>query len=147
LNDIRSDNTLSGILKSYKIFNFIWFSLGSIAGLGLITLMIWEFKFSSQNTIDNAALILELLPTTIFSFIIWRMVSVKKSTTPSRIKSVMRIDLLFSLIIGVILYLAFKKGFITDKPVPFLGSVIYYFIWSSYFNSSKKVLSYYGFNS
>lgn len=146
MNDVRN-NTLSWVLKFYRAFNLIWFSLGTLAILGLMTLIVWEFNFTNQDAIDNSALIVELLPTTIFSFIIWRMVSVKSKTTPSRIKATMRIDLFFSLVVGFVMYMAFKKGFITDKPVPFYGSLIYYFIWSSYFNLSKRVLSYYGFNS
>jgi hypothetical protein len=100
-------------------------------------LIVWEFNFTNQESIDNAALIIEIVPTTILSFIIWRMVPVKSKTTPSRIKSLMRIDLFFSIAVGFIMYMAFREGFITDKPVPFYGSLIYYFIWSSYFNLSK----------
>jgi hypothetical protein len=90
---------------------------------------------------------IETIPDFIFSFLILRIIKSQSLDTPNKVKKLMAFELLAKLLIGILIFIAYKNGITDEKPFPFFISVIYYLIWVYYFKKSKRVLIYYGANA
>jgi len=135
-----------GWLRFFRLINAMYWMVG-LFGLISFPLLIFVGFENNQEFIDFFAVFIEVLPGTIMSFLIWRTVLVHKPETPNKVYSLLKFDLALQLLVGAGLYFAYKQDFITEKPVSFLISVIYYFIWAAYFKRSKRVLACYGTNA
>lgn len=137
---------IAGWLRFFQIINYINITLSVVAFVALvISYMILGDIF--DLVMDGPALFLELIPFLIFSYFIIKAIPIRHVETPARIKSLIGYDLIVSLTVSVILLALHNNGLISDKPAPLIFSVIYYFIWVTYFKKSKRVLAYYGSNS
>ncbi len=134
-----------GWLLLFKALNIILVSLFPISVLATFVLPIID-PVEKYFTWDNLAINIELLPSAFFSVLILRNLDKREKTTPFKIKRLMGYDICCTLVVGASIFIAYRKGFVTDRPMPFFISLIYYFVWISYFKWSKKVKRYYKVN-
>jgi len=142
-NDLSS---IGGWLRFFQVINYINFTLSIVTVIALVIIYallgdVFELE------LDGPALFLELIPFLIFSYLIIKALPVRAIDTPARIKSLIGYDLVVSITVSIILIVSHNHGLISDKPAPILISVIYYFIWATYFKKSKRVLDFYGSNA
>ena len=137
--------TIGGWLRFYQVTNYISLILGSLVAVGVcIAALFVDDRFEKQW--DLAALILELSPSIIYSFLIIRVLSTPQSHVPAQIKKYIGNYVAASILINFLLRYLFSNELITDKPTTFIGDLIYYAIWVSYFKRSKRVAQFYGQN-
>ena len=145
-NEMFFKNPYGGWLRFFRIINMLYWVMGLFSIIVCIYLVLFVGVEKKQELINSMAIMIELIPGTVMSFLIWRIVLIKNDETPKKIKWLITFELALQLMFGAVLYLAYKQGYISDQPTPVLLSVIYYFIWASYFKRSKRVFSYYGSN-
>ncbi len=144
--DNKQENHFKGWLKFFYIINFVWLIF---LPLGSLVYILSSMLDSETSILSNKLMfyVLELTPDFIFSILILRSIKIQNTSTPESIKKLMSFELAAKLIIGILIYMAYKNGIAQDKPSPFFFSIIYYLIWSNYFKKSKRVFNYYGANS
>ncbi len=140
-------NAYGGWLRFFRIINSLYWLAGLLCILISPPLMLLLWNEEQQGVIDLLALLIEVTPGTVMSFLVWRTVKVELETTPNRIKSLMQVELMLHCMTAALLFYAHEQGYITDGPAPIVVSIIYYFAWASYFKRSKRVLAYYGSNT
>ncbi len=139
----HQNRTIGGWLRFYQVTNYISLILGSLVAVGVcIASLFIDDMFEKQW--DLAALILELSPSIIFSFLIIRVLSKPESQVPAQIKKYIGNYVGASIFINIGLRYLFSNDVITDEPTTFIGDLIYYAIWVSYFKRSKRVAQFYG---
>ncbi len=135
-----------GWLRFYQVINIL-----SIVFIGILILAIAGFEIMGayeENELKDAFIgIFEFLPDLIFPIIIIRILKIKNEKIPDEIVKYLGYYVAASLLVYGIFYYLFKTDVIAEKPVSFLSSLIYYYIWSSYFKKSKRVKAYYGANA
>jgi len=139
----HQNQTIGGWLRFYQVTNYISLILGSLVVVGVcIAALFVDDMFEKQW--DLPALILELSPSIIFSFLIIRVLSTPESQVPAQIKKYIGNYVVVSILINIGLRYLFSNDLITDEPTTFIGDLIYYAIWVSYFKRSKRVAQFYG---
>ena len=136
-----------GWLRFFRIINAIYWISGGLVIVGLGALMLFTWGESPQEDWDILSGVIEVIPGTIMSFLIWKVVLVQSIETPPQLKQLLQVELALHFIVTAFIYYAYKQGYISDGPVPILVSIVYYFIWSTYLKKSKRVKSFYGKNS
>jgi len=140
-----------GWIRFFRIINALYWIIGLLGLLALLPFIFFALEGGdlavSILPADLIAILIEVLPGIIMSFIIWRVVLVQSENTPNKINKLMQIELFFHIVISACLIYAHKQGYISEGPTPIMVSIIYYFIWATYFKRSKRVLSYYGSNT
>jgi len=140
----ESENlTIGGWLRFYQITNYLSLILGTILVICMpIGLFLIDDLFEKE--LDVVALLLEISPSILFSFLIIKVIKIRETHIPAKIKKYIGGYVFMSLLITLVLRYLYSLELITDKPTPtFLGDIIYYAIWVSYFKRSKRVAEYY----
>jgi len=138
--------SIGGWLRFFQVMSYLGLISSALAILAFPVMHLFV-EGVVDRLVDLVALIFELSPGLIFSFLIVRALPVREPDIPARLKSLLGYYLGITLLFYVILTAAFKTGHLTDKPSPFIGDIVYYAIWASYFNKSKRVRAYYGANA
>jgi len=102
---------------------------------------------NQESGYDLAATILEIIPILVLSFMVLKIIGVWNNETPSKINYYLLVYTIASVAIYFGLRYLFVNDLTSETPTPFLGTVIYYFIWTSYFKRSTRVKEFYGCNA
>ena len=97
----------------------------------------------SMLTLDSAIGMGELLPNFIFSILIIRCFRIREGSTPAQIIRYIGWALAVNALFYLAHYVLYTNGFAAERPFPILLSIIYYFIWKTYFKRSKRVAAYF----
>ena len=148
-SEVATENenlTISGWLRFYQITNYFSLILGTILVICIpISLFFIDNLFEKE--LDVVALLFEITPSMLFSFLIVKVIKIRETHIPAKIKKYIGGYVVMSLLITLVLRYLYSLELITDKPTAtFLGDIIYYAIWVSYFKRSKRVAEYYGQN-
>ena len=146
LDNVLDEQRIGGWLRCFQVLNYIGLILSVVVVLALFAA---EALIGGmfEHMLDIVALLIEIAPPILFSYLIIKCLPVASADTPEQIKKLLGYYLAVSLVIGFSLTMAHKSGYITDKPSPFIGDLIYYAIWASYFKKSKRVKEFYGANA
>jgi len=135
-----------GWLRFYQIINIISlviFGLFFLAGIAFSFLGYYE---SGEST-DMIAALVESIPGLFISIVAIKLLTVKSPQTPNKMVKMLGYYVTATIVIYAVLFYLHKTEQISEKPLSFWGSVIYYYIWSSYFKKSKRVNGYFGANA
>ena len=137
---------MGGWLRCFQVLNII-----SVVIFALIVLAVGGFAvmgyYTNDEIFDVAASFVESLPGIIFAVLILKYVSKKAPGTPAKINKFLECYVISTILIYAALYYLHSTEQITEKPISFWGSVIYAWIWITYFKKSKRVNGFYGENA
>lgn len=136
-----------GWLRCFRVLNAVNWGVGVLAALALPPLFLLTWGDKPQDDLDLIASLVRFFPGAVISFLIWKSLLVNYYYIPSKIKSLMRIELALNFIATILIYYAYMQGYVSEKPIPILFGIIYYIICASYLKRSKRVSSYYGVSS
>ena len=138
--------SFGGWLRFYQMINII-----SVVFVGVIVLAVAAFEimgaYEENELKETFIYFFEFLPDFIIPIMILRILKIKDEKTPDQVVKFLGYYVAVSLLLYGIYYYLFETNMVAEKPVSFWSSVIYYFIWSSYFKKSKRVKAYYGANA
>lgn len=146
------NNNIGGWLQVFQIVTFIGIVALPVTVLYEITIGIGLLHELDIFDIYLGVLILVivLLPGMIFSIFIFLKISLNAQTTPKKINNLLAYMTLTSIVITVVFFCLFSWSGTYITP-SFLNTIIsdflYYFIWTRYFNRSKRVRVFYGSNA
>ena len=83
----------------------------------------------------------------VFSFLILRILGDSNEETPFRINMYLKYSISATAVVFMAAMGLFFMDVITERPESLLGSLIFYYIWTSYFKKSVRVKEYYGCNA
>lgn len=137
---------IGGWLRFYKIITIISLSIAALLIVVIAALAVLGID-AGENIYDLAATALEIAPSLAFSILVLKIIEVRENDTPSKINHYILAYTIATFVIYAGLRYLFANDFMIEKPTPALGTVIYYFIWTSYFKKSKRVKEFYGSNA
>lgn len=137
---------IGGWLRFFQVINVLGllFSVFVVLSFPVMHLYVEGVIDSSA---DLFAILFELAPGLVTTFLIVRALPKNDAGVPDRIKALITYYVGFTVLFYGILTALLKAGYITEKPTFIVGDIIYYLIWVSYFQKSKRVRVYYGANA
>lgn len=145
LVDARFES-FGGWLRFFQVINYI--SASIIIFMFFMVAVFFAFGQYGEGELFEAVIAaVELIPDLIIPLLILQIIKIKRKEIPQRLVKLLGIYLVCSLVVYAVVYYLFKTDVVADKPVSFWGSLIYYYIWLSYFKKSKRVKAYYGENA
>jgi len=137
---------IGGWLRFYQVINIISiviFGAFFIAGIAFWFLGYYE----TGEHADMLAALVESIPGIFISIIAVKYLTMKAPETPNKMVKALGYYVTATILIYAVLFYLHKTEQISEKPLSFWGSVIYYYIWLSYFKKSKRVKGYFGANA
>ena len=138
--------SIGGWLRFFQVTNIISIGIFGLLIIAVIGLGLLE-GFGSQETIDVLASIAEVIPPLVFSFLILRILGDSDEGTPFRINTYLKYSISATAVVFMAAMGLFFLDVTTERPESLLGSLIFYYIWTSYFKKSARVKEYYGCNA
>ncbi len=140
------DKNIGGWLRFFQVANIL-----SIVIFGLLILAVFALGllegFGDQETIDTLAGLAEVIPPVVFSFLILRILGDSNEETPFRINMYLKYSISATAVVFMAAMGLFFMDVTTERPESLLGSLVFYYIWTSYFKKSVRVKEYYGCNA
>ncbi|VAW81476.1 hypothetical protein MNBD_GAMMA12-2226 [hydrothermal vent metagenome] len=134
--------TIGGWLRVFQIFTIIGIVFLPMVGLYVLYLY-FSIGYTDTDYLNLALLSAEALPGFVFSILIFRIIGSNNESTPQLINNMLAFMVLLAVVITIVL---FQSG-LAIRPQPILIDLVYYFIWTRYFNKSKRVFEFYGANA
>ncbi len=138
--------SFGGWLRFLQVINYI-----SVIFTVLMVLMVSVFfildEYADGELFESVIAFIELIPDMVLAVVILLIIEKKNKDVPSKIIKYLGIYIVASIIVYAFVFYLYKTEAIVEKPIGFWGSVIHYWIWSSYFKKSKRVNVYYGENA
>jgi len=142
----EGSSSVGGWLRFFQVINVI-----SIVMIGIVMMIVvgvgFLEGFESQEVVDIFFSLPELIPSVIFSVLILRVLGVQGEETPFRISAYLKYNVSITVVVFIVLMALFFSDVISERPESLLGSLIYYYIWTSYFKKSVRVKEFYGRNA
>lgn len=142
----EGSSSIGGWLRFFQVINIL-----SVVMVGIVIMIVigvgFLEGFETQEAIDILFSLPELIPSVIFSVLILRVLSVQSEETPFKISAYLKYNVSIAVLVFVFLMVLFFSEIISERPESLLGSLIYYYIWTSYFKKSVRVKEFYGSNA
>lgn len=138
--------TIGGWLRFFQVLHIISITFGGVVFLGVSAMVILG-EIEQQELIGILWLLAEMLPALVLSVLTVRILSAREEDVPHRVSVYLKIGLGVASVAFIGGGALFYYDFVSEKPTSILGSLIFYYIWTSYFKKSVRVKEYYGVNA
>jgi len=140
------DVSIGGWLRFFQVVNVLSIVIGGLVLLGLSAMVILV-GFDEEGIADVVAACAEMFPAILFSVLIVRVLGDRNENTPARVAQLLKYNFSAAAFVFIAVMALFFADVVSEKPTSILGSLLYYYIWTSYFKKSKRVNEYYGANT
>jgi len=135
--------SIGGWLRFFQVCNVLAIVIFGILLLTIVALGLSE-GFTSEDTLSLLVSFVEVIPAFVFSILILKIIKDRDEETPFRISGYVKYNTVIALVIFIASMALFYLDVTPERPQSLLGTLIYYYIWTSYFKKSVRVKEYYG---